>query len=111
MQVDPIKPTFKAPGSKRLKLKYNVPLSNFALNSTCAATAREIYEGIHIMFAPTLEDTVASRKLTQSEYLESNSMSVSGPWRGYTYFDHDANATVQGGWDINLKVGRCRLNR
>ena len=30
MQVDPIKPTLKAPGTKRLKLKNDVPLSNFA---------------------------------------------------------------------------------
>ena len=32
MQVDPIKPNLKAPGSKRLKLKYDEPLSNFAFN-------------------------------------------------------------------------------
>ena len=31
MQVDPIKPTLKAPGTKRLKLKYDEPLSNVAL--------------------------------------------------------------------------------
>ena len=30
MQVDPVKPTLKAPGTKRLKLKYDEPLSNFA---------------------------------------------------------------------------------
>jgi lipoate-protein ligase A len=30
VQVDPIKPTLKAPGTKRLKLKYDDPLSNFA---------------------------------------------------------------------------------
>ena len=30
MQVDPIKPTLKAPGTKRLKLKYDEPLSKFA---------------------------------------------------------------------------------
>jgi hypothetical protein len=29
VQVDPIKPTFKAPGTKRLKLKYEELLSNF----------------------------------------------------------------------------------
>ena len=32
MQVDPIKPTLKAPGSKRLKLIYDKPLSNVAFN-------------------------------------------------------------------------------
>ena len=30
VQVDPIKPTLTAPGSKRLKLKFDEPLSNFA---------------------------------------------------------------------------------
>ena len=29
MQVDPIKPTLKAPGTERLKLKYEELLSNF----------------------------------------------------------------------------------
>jgi hypothetical protein len=33
-QVDPIKPTMKAPVTKRLKLKYDEPLSNLALNFT-----------------------------------------------------------------------------
>ena len=30
MQVDPIKPALKAPGTKRLELIYDGPLSNFA---------------------------------------------------------------------------------
>ena len=30
MQVDPIKPSLKAPGTKRLRLKHDTPLSNFA---------------------------------------------------------------------------------
>jgi len=29
VQVDPIKPTLKAPGTERLKLKYEEPLSDF----------------------------------------------------------------------------------
>ena len=32
MQVDPIKSTLKAPGTKRLKLKHDKPLSSFAFN-------------------------------------------------------------------------------
>jgi len=32
VQVDPIKPALKAPGTKRLKLIYDGPLSNFAFN-------------------------------------------------------------------------------
>jgi len=31
VQVDPTKPALKAPGTKRLKLKYDEPLSNFAV--------------------------------------------------------------------------------
>jgi hypothetical protein len=31
VQVDPIKPTLKAPGTKRLKVRYEEPLSKFAL--------------------------------------------------------------------------------
>jgi hypothetical protein len=31
VQLDPIKPTLKAPGNKRLKLNYGKPLSNYAL--------------------------------------------------------------------------------
>jgi len=32
VQVEPMQPMLKAPGTKRLKLKYDVPLSNFAVN-------------------------------------------------------------------------------
>ena len=32
VQVDPIKPALKAPGTKRLKMIYNGPVSNFAFN-------------------------------------------------------------------------------
>jgi hypothetical protein len=32
VQVEPIKPTLKAPGTERLKLRCNVLLSNFPLN-------------------------------------------------------------------------------
>jgi len=32
VQVDPTKPTLNAPGAKRLKLKFDEALSNFALN-------------------------------------------------------------------------------
>jgi len=46
VQVDPIKPTLTAPGSKRLKLKYDEPLSNIAVKfnvrrySTAVSTPR-----------------------------------------------------------------------
>jgi len=32
VQVDPIKPTLKAPGTKRLKVQYDEPLLTFAIN-------------------------------------------------------------------------------
>ena len=32
MQADPIKPSLKLPGTKRLKLKCDAPLSKFAFN-------------------------------------------------------------------------------
>jgi len=32
VQVDPIKPKVKAPGTERLKPNYDEPLSNFAFN-------------------------------------------------------------------------------
>ena len=38
VQVDPMKPTLKAPGAKPLKLKHDDPLSNCLSMSTCAAT-------------------------------------------------------------------------
>jgi len=43
VQVDPIKPTLKAPGTKHLKLKYDEPLSKFAFkfNLRRYAEARE----------------------------------------------------------------------
>ena len=40
MQVEPIKPMFKAPVTQRLKLKYDEAVSNFTFISTCAATPR-----------------------------------------------------------------------
>jgi len=41
VQVDPIKPVLKAPGTILLKLRCDGPLSNAAFNSTCAATRRD----------------------------------------------------------------------
>ena len=59
MQVDPIEPTLKAPGTERLKLKRDKPLSNFALKinlrrynmeelvAESSAKARGIEAGAH----------------------------------------------------------------
>jgi len=40
VQVDPIKPTMKAPGTKHLKLKGDKRFQTLLSNSTCAATSR-----------------------------------------------------------------------
>ena len=45
VQVDPIKPTLKAPGTKRLKLKYNVLLSTFAFKFNLRRYNTEREEG------------------------------------------------------------------
>ena len=44
VQVDPIKPTLKAPGTKRLELNYDGPLSNFAFNFNLRR-----YNLVHVM--------------------------------------------------------------
>ena len=41
MQVDPIKPTLNAPGTKRLKLKYDEPLSNVAFKFNLRRYSKE----------------------------------------------------------------------
>jgi len=50
VQVDPVKPTLKAPGTKRLKLKCVKLLSGFAPNSACAATSRD-HEAVALTIA------------------------------------------------------------
>jgi hypothetical protein len=42
VQVDPIKPTLKAPGIKLLKLKYDTPLSNFAFEFNLHRYSEEV---------------------------------------------------------------------
>ena len=58
MQVDPIKPTFKAPGTTRLKLKYDKPLSSFAFkfNLRCY---------IEALLARCVDGTVGRCRLTR----------------------------------------------
>ena len=45
MQVDPIDPTLKAPGSKRLKLNCDEPLSNFAFKFNLRRYSMSIADG------------------------------------------------------------------
>jgi hypothetical protein len=44
VQVDPIKPTLKAPGTKRLKLKRDEPLSKFALKFKLRLYTKEMLQ-------------------------------------------------------------------
>ena len=44
MQVDPIKPTFKAPGSIPSKLRYDGPVSDFAFNLNLRRHTPEVIE-------------------------------------------------------------------
>jgi hypothetical protein len=45
VQVDPIKPTSKPPGTKRLKPKFDGPLSNFAFKFNLRRFNLELYGG------------------------------------------------------------------
>ena len=44
MQVDPINPTLKPPGSKPLKLKYGIPLSSFAFKFNLRRYSKAAFE-------------------------------------------------------------------
>ena len=48
VQVVPIKPTLKPPGTKRLKLKYDELLSNFAFNFNLRRYTWSIYKSIYV---------------------------------------------------------------
>ena len=46
MQVDPIKPTSNAPGTKRLRLKSDEPLLSFAFNSNLRRYTEELMKAL-----------------------------------------------------------------
>ena len=61
MQVDPIKSSLKAPGTMRLKPKYDEPLSIFAFNFNLRCyTLVAIHEYIHILQQAMLAGDVTS---------------------------------------------------
>jgi hypothetical protein len=62
VQVDPIKPALKAPGSKRLKLKYAGPLSDFTFNIDLRRYIKDMGERIR------------SGTATAEEYFEMGSI-------------------------------------
>ena len=93
--VDPIKPTLKAPGTKRLKLKYDKPLSSFAFNFDLrryilACTNK--YQWTRLSSEGTLSDN--------SNYDLSS----------YTTFSSLSTGTVQTS-GVYAKVGWCKLKR
>ena len=55
MQVDPLKPMLKAPGTKRLKLRYDEPLSNFAFKINLRRYS-EVYDWLRNTFVPIWAD-------------------------------------------------------
>ena len=55
MQVDPIKPTFEAPGTQRLKLKYVKLLSSFAFKFNGHRYNLELVAG---MFDPAIQQMI-----------------------------------------------------
>ena len=58
MQVDPIKYTFKAPGTTHLNLKYDNPLSNFAFNSNARRYTEALDLISHMLvYSPALRYT------------------------------------------------------
>jgi len=66
VQVDPIKPTLKAPGTKRLKLKHDEPLSNFAFKFNLRRYTKEttwgpLEEVIAVGFAYTFKISARDR--------------------------------------------------
>ena len=82
MQVDPIKPMLKAPGTERLKLEYDELLSTFAFKFNLRRYTKVIVEVI-----PT--DASVAENLSAG---------------GLT--DADINKEIE---DSGIKVGRCTL--
>ena len=80
MQVDPLKPPLKAPGAKRLKLKYHEPPSRFA------------------------------SKFNLRRYPEGGGFTLDGIAAAYPGYAgvYPLTATAEGHASVTL-VGRCRL--
>ena len=67
MQVDPIKPTLKVPGAKRLKLKYNEPLSNFAFNFNVRLITKDPYGSMHLAAEAALDRAFGAFSFGESD--------------------------------------------
>jgi len=64
VQADPIKPSSKAPGTKRRKLKYDKLLSNFAFKFNLRRCNEEMMRATHA-FTTDPGDDMAAPRLTQ----------------------------------------------
>jgi len=51
VQVDPTKPTLKAHGTKRLKLKFALLLSNFAFKFNLRRYDEEVEDAVEVLYA------------------------------------------------------------
>jgi len=60
VQVDPIKPTLQAPGTKRLKLEFDELLSNFAFNFNLRRYTKAFVQGSHIAGNEPLDNNDAA---------------------------------------------------
>jgi hypothetical protein len=67
VQVDPIKPTLKAPGTKRLKLKHDAPLSNFAFKFKSRRYSEVAESGLEMRLLRSLGRQVGQCRLILSK--------------------------------------------
>ena len=96
MQVDPIKPTVKAPGTKRLKLKYAKLLSSFAFN----VNLRRYSSGAMAIKSAVVQDHLKSYVYIEAER-EDN---VKRALQGMRHVYHSKPPKL-----VPIKAGRCRF--
>ena len=107
MQVDPIKPTSKAPGSKHLKLNYDYPPSEsafkFKLRHYSKAAEVVGYTSDEVMGRDFIEDFITPGfKVSVKEVLD-NSL------QGIVTSSYEFPLFSKTGHRVELLVRRCRL--
>ena len=101
MQVDPIKPALRVPGTKRLKLKYYKLLSSFAFKSNLRRYSKALQDGrlLDLGLSPAFYRIVVGRTLGLADLAEID------PALGHTLGQLSTAARrIE-----ELKAGRCRL--
>jgi hypothetical protein len=73
MQVDPIKPTLKPPGTKQLKVKYEELLPSFALNFNFRRYIEEFSAGLAAALAEQAESWGFTAEVGRCRFTLSNS--------------------------------------